>query len=84
MQDPALLLLRGCVSVLLLLPAALEDDGLVNINHVQAAIRMQAGSTREPDHVVVVDAFKGVCQGCWEGLLALQLSLQERGGILWV
>lgn len=38
---------------------ALEDDGLINTSHVQAAIRQQAGSTRDPEHVVVVDAFTG-------------------------
>lgn len=45
-----------------MLSTALEDDGLVSVNHVQAAIRMQAGSTREPDHVVIVDAFTGVLE----------------------
>lgn len=39
------------------LKQALEDDGLISTSHVQAAIRMQAGSTRDPDQVVVVNAF---------------------------
>lgn len=37
----------------------MEDDGMVSAGRVQAALRQQAGSTREPEHVVVVDAFTG-------------------------
>lgn len=51
------IILACCYSVCLW--TALEDDGLVSIQHVQAAIRMQAGSTRDPDQIVVVDAFMG-------------------------
>lgn len=39
------------------LKQAMEDDGMVSAGRVQAALRQQAGSTREPEHVVVVDAF---------------------------
>lgn len=39
--------------------AAVESEGLVSIDSVQAAIRMQSGSTRDPDEVVVIDAFTG-------------------------
>jgi hypothetical protein len=41
------------------LTAAVESEGLVSISSVQAAISMQAGSTRDPDEVVVIDAFTG-------------------------
>ena len=51
-----MLCLSGTVDVY----AAMEDDGLVSIDRVRAAIRQQAGSTSEPEHVVVVDAFTGV------------------------